>query len=93
MTIELRDAIPAMLREGIGEWVFGCDVCQEVCPWNRFSKPTNEESFSPHPDMLNMTEGEWHEITEEVFQRIFKKSAVKRTKYRGLKRNLSYLKA
>ncbi len=72
--------------------MFGCDICQEVCPWNRFAKQHSEPAFEPHPDMLGMGLAEWQEITEEVFQKIFQKSAVKRAKFEGLKRNIKYLK-
>jgi len=72
-------------------WMFGCDICQDVCPWNRFSIQHQEPRFNPHPDLLKMTKQEWQEITEETFQEIFKKSAVKRTKYAGLKRNIDFL--
>jgi epoxyqueuosine reductase len=72
-------------------WMFGCDTCQTVCPWNRFSSPHNESQFNPHPDLLNMTAKEWTEITEDVFQTLFKQSAVKRTKFAGLKRNIIFL--
>lgn len=72
-------------------WMFGCDVCQEVCPWNRFSKPHAEPAFEPHPDLLDMSARDWQEITREVFQKVFKKSAVKRTKYEGLQRNIAFL--
>ncbi len=92
LTIELREAIPEKFRGKMENWMFGCDICQEVCPWNRFSKPHDEPAFEPHPDLMNMKKQEWEEITEEVFQKIFKKSAVKRTKYAGLKRNLDFLK-
>ena len=73
-------------------WMFGCDICQDVCPWNRFSKPHNEPAFNPHPDMLGMSANDWEEITEEVFRELFRRSAVKRTKFSGLKRNLDFLK-
>jgi epoxyqueuosine reductase len=70
------------------QWMFGCDVCQDVCPWNRFSKRHQEPAFEPHPDLLQLTRRDWQELTEEIFGRIFKKSAVKRVKYAGLKRNI-----
>ncbi|HFA47976.1 MAG TPA: tRNA epoxyqueuosine(34) reductase QueG [Bacteroidetes bacterium] len=92
LTIELREAIPEAFRGKMENWMFGCDICQEVCPWNRFSVPHNEPAFEPHPDLLGMGRREWEEITEEVFRKIFKKSAVKRTKFAGLKRNLEFLK-
>ena len=92
LTIELKEAIPSQFSNQMENWAFGCDICQDVCPWNRFSKPHQEEAFQPHGDLLKMSSGEWHEITEEVFRKVFKKSAVKRTKYSGLKRNLEFIK-
>ncbi len=91
LTIELRDEIPTSFRDKMDDWAFGCDVCQDVCPWNRFSKPHSEPLFNPHPDLLGMSKKDWEEITEEVFQKVFKGSAVKRTKFKGLKRNISFL--
>ena len=91
-TIELKDAIPTEMKGKFDNWAFGCDVCQDVCPWNRFSKPHSEQQFNPHPDMLEMTKQDWEELTEDVFKKVFQKSAVKRTKFSGLKRNISFLK-
>ena len=91
LTIELKEEIPAEFSSKMDNWMFGCDVCQEVCPWNRFSKKTEEPKFAPHPDLLGMRRQDWVEITEEVFQKIFQKSAVKRAKFTGLKRNLGFL--
>jgi len=91
-TIELRDELPAEMRGKFQDWMFGCDICQDVCPWNRFALPHTENFFNPHPDLLNMTKKDWEEITEDVFREIFRKSAVKRTKYSGLKRNILFLK-
>ena len=91
-TIELKEEIPTSMKGKFKEWMFGCDICQDVCPWNRFSKPHSEEKFNPHPDLLSMSKKDWQEITEEVFLKMFKKSAVKRTKYAGLVRNTSFLK-
>lgn len=91
-TIELREAIPEEYRGKFENWMFGCDICQEVCPWNRFSRPHSEPEFEPHPDMLKMDRRDWEEITEEVFREVFRKSAVKRTKYEGMKRNIAFLK-
>ena len=71
--------------------MFGCDICQQVCPWNRFSEPHNEISFQPKPELLDMTKKDWEEITEDVFKKLFKDSAVKRTKFNGLKRNIEFL--
>lgn len=91
-TIELKEELPQDMKGKFQDWMFGCDICQDVCPWNRFSKPHKEPLFDPHPDLLSMTKGDWQEITEDVFRKVFKKSAVKRTKYSGLTRNLEFLK-
>lgn len=91
-TIELKENIPAEMRGKFDEWAFGCDVCQDVCPWNRFSKPHREPLFNPHPDLLSLTKKDWEEITEDTFRAVFKNSAVKRTKFEGLKRNIDFLK-
>tara|TARA_R110000765_G_scaffold333422_1_gene423956 strand:- start:211 stop:528 length:318 start_codon:yes stop_codon:yes gene_type:complete len=91
-TIELKNEIPNYAQDKMDEWMFGCDVCQDVCPWNRFSKPHNEPLFNPNPDMLSKSKKEWEELTQEVFSEIFKKSPVKRTKFSGLKRNIDFLK-
>jgi epoxyqueuosine reductase len=91
-TIELKDNLPASMKGKFDDWAFGCDVCQDVCPWNRFSKPHNEPLFNPHPDLLAMTKKDWEEITEDTFRAVFKNSAVKRTKFEGLKRNIDFLK-
>ena len=91
-TIELKNELPNEMKGSFDDWMFGCDVCQDVCPWNRFSKPHNEPLFNPHPELLSMSKKDWEEITLEVFQKVFKKSAVKRTKYSGLTRNIEFLK-
>lgn len=91
-TIELKNEIPTSQKGNFEDWMFGCDICQDVCPWNRFSKSHNEPLFNPNPEMLSMTKKDWEEITEEVFQKIFKNSAVKRTKFSGLKRNINFFK-
>lgn len=90
-TIELKDQIPDFFKDKMDDWMFGCDVCQDVCPWNRFSAPTLEEKFQPNSQLKNFTKQEWKEITQEVFSSVFRKSAVKRTKFAGLKRNLDFL--
>lgn len=92
LTIELRDAIPEKFVDKMAGWMFGCDICQDVCPWNRFSIPHQEPAFLPAPKLLSMEEEEWMQLSEEVFNVLFDKSAVKRTKYGGLKRNISFLK-
>ncbi|WP_303318661.1 tRNA epoxyqueuosine(34) reductase QueG [Flavivirga abyssicola] len=91
-TIELKENIPTEFKGQFDDWMFGCDVCQDVCPWNRFSKPHSEPLFNPHPELLSMTKKDWEEITEDTFKKVFQKSAVKRTKYSGLKRNIEFLK-
>ena len=92
LTIELKEAIPAELAGKMEGWAFGCDICQQVCPWNRFSVPHNEPQFLPRSELMGLTADEWHGITEVVFDRLFEGSAVKRTKYSGLKRNLDVLR-
>lgn len=91
-TIELKENIPTEFKGKFDDWMFGCDVCQDVCPWNRFSKPHQEPLFNPHPELLAMTKKDWDEITEDTFKKVFKDSAVKRTKYTGLKRNIQFFK-
>jgi epoxyqueuosine reductase len=90
-TIELKNEIPASVKGLFDDWIFGCDICQDVCPWNRFSKPHREPLFQPHPDLLSMSRKDWEEITESVFKSVFRKSAVKRTKFSGLQRNIRFL--
>jgi epoxyqueuosine reductase len=90
-TIELKEEIPQEVKGKFENWIFGCDICQDVCPWNKFSKPHHEPKFIPHPDLEKMTQKDWTEITEDVFEKLFKKSAVKRTKLEGLKRNVLFL--
>ncbi len=93
LTIELKDQLlPIEFRGKMENWAFGCDICQDVCPWNRFSKKHQEPRFLPSPSIMNMSGNEWQELTEDVFDKIFKSSPIKRTKYEGLKRNLDFLK-
>jgi len=91
-TIELKENIPDEMKSSFDDWAFGCDVCQDVCPWNRFSKSHSEPLFNPNPQLLSMTKKDWEEITEDTFRAVFKNSAVKRTKYSGLIRNINFLK-
>lgn len=92
LTIELKDAIlPNEFKGKMDNWMFGCDICQEVCPWNRFSTPNKELAFNPHDQLLRMSKADWEDLTEEIFLEIFRHSAVKRTKFNGLKRNIAYL--
>jgi epoxyqueuosine reductase len=91
-TIELKDNLPQELKESFDDWVFGCDVCQDVCPWNKFSKPHQEPLFDPNPALLSMSKNDFVEITEETFKVVFKNSAVKRTKFAGLIRNIDFIK-
>lgn len=91
-TIELKDALlPNKLKEQFNNWIFGCDICQDICPWNRFSHPHQEPSFEPIPAILNLTTKEWEELSEESFKTIFKESPLKRTKFSGIKRNLLFI--
>jgi len=90
-TIELKDAIPEAQRGRFRNWVFGCDICQQVCPWNRFSEPHTEPQFQPKAEVMQLSAAGWHGMTEALFDRLFEGSAVKRTKYRGLRRNLDFL--
>ena len=91
-TIELKNEIPSSVSGQFDDWMFGCDVCQDVCPWNRFSKAHKEPLFDPHPDVLSNSKKDWEEITQEVFSEILKKSPLKRTKFEGLRRNIEFLK-
>ena len=90
-TIELKENIPTEMRGKFDDWAFGCDICQDVCPWNRFSKPHSEPLFDANPEILNFSKQDWQEMTQEVFSKVFKNSAIKRTKFEGLKRNLEFL--
>ena len=92
LTIELKDEIPDAFSGKMENWMFGCDICQDVCPWNRFSVPHTEPEFEPNESLLRMKKEEWQDITEEVFKGIFKHSAIKRTKFKGLIRNIDFLK-
>ena len=92
-TIELKDMlIPDSVKGKMDDWAFGCDTCQDVCPWNRFSKPTTETEFTPIPQVLNLSTEEWEMMTEETFRKIFRDSPISRTKWKGMQRNLKFLK-
>jgi epoxyqueuosine reductase len=92
LTIELKENIPAEFKDKMHGWAFGCDVCQDVCPWNRFAKQHSEPRFKPLTNLTEMSANDWYEITEEVFKKTFSKSAISRTGYKGLKRNLEFIK-
>ncbi|MFN6944861.1 MAG: tRNA epoxyqueuosine(34) reductase QueG [Cytophagaceae bacterium] len=92
LTIELKENIPSEFHGKMDNWIFGCDVCQDVCPWNRFSRPHTTPAFKPSEDFVNMNGKDWEELTQEVFAKVFKKSAVKRTKLNGFLRNLNFNK-
>ena len=93
-TIELKDSlIPGEMKGKFNDWAFGCDVCQDVCPWNRFSKPNDEPEFTPIPEVLNLATKEWEQMTEESFKKIFKHSPISRTKWKGIQRNLQFIKS
>ncbi|AJH13742.1 tRNA epoxyqueuosine(34) reductase QueG [Myroides profundi] len=91
LTIELKDDIPTEFSGKLDNWMFGCDVCQDVCPWNRFASPHKEQRFIPNNALIEYSKHEWKELTKETFNEIFKKSAIKRTKYEGLLRNMQFL--
>jgi epoxyqueuosine reductase len=92
-TIELKDAlIPESMKGKFNNWMFGCDICQDVCPWNRFSQPHQEPQFEPVAAILNMSEDEWIELSNEKFNILFKKSPLKRSKFNGISRNLKFIK-
>ncbi|WP_096352146.1 tRNA epoxyqueuosine(34) reductase QueG [Mucilaginibacter gotjawali] len=93
LTIELKNELPPAFQGKMDNWMFGCDVCQDVCPWNKFSVLHTEPAFKPKPQLLELNKKDWEEITEDVFQKVFKNSAVKRTKFKGLKRNIDFLKS
>ena len=90
-TIELRGEIPNEVKGKFEDWIFGCDICQEVCPWNRFSKPHREPEFLPVDDLFDMHKDKWRDLSEDSYQALFKGSAVKRSKFEGIKRNISFV--
>lgn len=91
-TIELKEMlIPPEMKDRFDNWAFGCDICQDVCPWNRFSKPHHEIEFTPIPEVLNFTTKEWEAITEETFKKVFKHSPISRAKWKGLQRNIKFI--
>ena len=92
LTIELKNEIPLEFKGKMENWMFGCDICQDVCPWNKFAVQHKESAFEPALALLNLKKEELIEITDEVFKKVFKNSAVKRTKFLGLKRNIDFLK-
>ena len=92
LTIELKDEIPSAFQDKMERWAFGCDICQDVCPWNRFSKPHQEQQFNPSDELTSTFNNNWQDLTKEVFNQVFKKSAVKRTKFEGFQRNLAFLR-
>lgn len=91
-TIELKEAIPEEVKGKFDNWIFGCDICQDVCPWNRFSSAHQEKKFEPSDELKDLSKSDWQEITEEVFEQVFRKSAIKRTKWQGLQRNIAFVK-
>lgn len=92
LTIELKESMPEYAKDSYDKWIFGCDICQDVCPWNKFSKPHNEPLFNADEKFLSMSKNEWLEITKETFDKVFKDSPIKRTGYDGLKRNIKFIK-
>jgi epoxyqueuosine reductase len=93
-TIELKDEIiPSEMKGKFNNWMFGCDICQDVCPWNRFSHPHQEQAFTPLPEILNLTTKEWEELSEEMYRKLFKFSPLSRSKHKGIQRNIRFLKS
>jgi epoxyqueuosine reductase len=92
-TIELKDEIPEEMKGKFGNWMFGCDICQDVCPWNRFSKPHSEPEFTPYPEILNFSNNDWEELSEETFKKVFRDSPLSRAKFKGISRNLKFISA
>ena len=90
-TIELKESIPQEVKGKFDDWIFGCDVCQDVCPWNRFSSPHSEPLLNPSNEIVSFSKKDWLDITQETFSKVFQKSAVKRTKFEGLKRNIEFV--
>jgi epoxyqueuosine reductase len=91
-TIELKDNLPQEMKGKFDDWMFGCDVCQDVCPWNRFSKPHNEPLFQVSPEIVKYSKSDWEEITNDTFQKVFQNSALKRTNFEGIKKNITFIK-
>ena len=92
LTIELKDSIPKQFENKMQDWIFGCDICQDVCPWNKFSKENEHALFQPSDKFLNMKKNDWNELTEETFKKVFKNSPIKRANFKGLKKNISFIK-
>lgn len=91
LTIELKKKLPLEYKDKMENWMFGCDICQQVCPWNRFAESHSEPAFLPKEKLISMSKEEWHDLSEPLFDELFEGSAVKRTKYEGLKRNIKFL--
>ena len=91
LTIELKKKLPLEYKDKMENWMFGCDICQQVCPWNRFAESHSEPAFLPKEKLISMSKEEWHDLSEPLFDELFEGSAVKRTKYEGLKRNIQFL--
>ena len=91
-TIELKESFSSNLSSDFKDWIFGCDICQDVCPWNRFSKANDEVLFETIPEISNFNKADWIDLTEEIFKKVFKESPIKRSKFKGLKRNINYVR-
>jgi epoxyqueuosine reductase len=88
----LKDQIPGEFKGKMENWAFGCDICQDVCPWNRFSRPNSESAFNPSDEFQNLSDNDWIDMSKEVFNKVFKNSALKRTKFEGMQRNISFVR-
>ena len=91
-TIELKESFSSNLSSDFKDWIFGCDICQDVCPWNRFSKANDDVLFETIPEISNFNKADWIDLTEETFKKVFKESPIKRSKFKGLKRNINYVR-
>jgi epoxyqueuosine reductase len=91
-TIELKESFSSNLSADFKDWIFGCDICQDVCPWNRFSKANDEVLFETMPEISNFNKADWIDLTEQTFKKVFKESPIKRSKFKGLKRNINYVR-
>lgn len=91
-TIELKENLPIQINKSFEDWIFGCDICQDVCPWNRHAKAHSEARFEPKGELMGMTQADWEDMSEELFKNLFQYSAISRTKLGGIRRNIAHAK-